>query len=406
MNKYEMRDGMDDELIAALELLEDIPERDEERVKEGRRLFLAEIQELQMKQVKGGRVARERKHISEWGTVFRHLWQPNFAISLILAVVMAVAFLFGGVVFTTSAAQNALPGDALYSLKTSMERTKVKLSSDPQVRTELYLSFAAKRLDEIQRLITEKRYADLSTAAQEYEYSLLQIIASLDTIRQKDPSAADALSLRVMQMLLEYAHILNAAINQIPAAERPTLERMLLLTNHPDSAGKEVILYTLEGVVESVESGVWVISGKVFAMTKFSKIDDGIVVGDTVRVVFIITSDGAQKIIELSRLTGTLEENPNPIHQNNQSPGSSTPNENQGDEFNQNTNGNSNENEDNKNSNNNHQENGNDNERGNQQNSDDDQSSNDGGGDNEGDNDHSDENSLVEPGVNLNEWKI
>lgn len=77
----------------------------------------------------------------------------NYALQPIMVVVLAFTLVTGGWVTSVSAASNSLPGDALYTVKLVSEKTQLKLaywSDDPLVVTGLQVSFAKRRIDEIQ----------------------------------------------------------------------------------------------------------------------------------------------------------------------------------------------------------------------------------------------------------------
>ncbi len=78
--------------------------------------------------------------------------KPSGYRSIIIIAVIAL-LLLGGIGITGAAAQSAIPGDALYSVKTSIEQTRLTLAKDAGDRAELKLSFAEQRLEEISVLI-------------------------------------------------------------------------------------------------------------------------------------------------------------------------------------------------------------------------------------------------------------
>ena len=77
-----------------------------------------------------------------------------FLISLILALTG------GGAVYLS---QDALPGDALYGLKTSVEAIEMVMAPD---KADKGLSKAQERLEEIQELAERGRYEDIPAAAE------------------------------------------------------------------------------------------------------------------------------------------------------------------------------------------------------------------------------------------------
>ena len=74
--------------------------------------------------------------------------KPSGLRNIIIIAVIAL-LLLGGIGITGVAAQSAIPGDALYSVKTSIEQTRLSLAKDAGDRAQMKLSFAEQRLEEI-----------------------------------------------------------------------------------------------------------------------------------------------------------------------------------------------------------------------------------------------------------------
>ena len=68
----------------------------------------------------------------------------------------------GGVVF---AAQDAIPGDTLYPIKTGVENVQVALAPDGAAKAEMYLGIAQRRLTEIHLAGERGQPAAAATAA-------------------------------------------------------------------------------------------------------------------------------------------------------------------------------------------------------------------------------------------------
>ena len=80
---------------------------------------------------------------------------PRLAASLAVAFVLMLSGT--GLV---RAADTALPGDKLYSVKRTWEDVRLVLSFDPEIRGELEDEFEDERLHEIDELLAEPGYAD------------------------------------------------------------------------------------------------------------------------------------------------------------------------------------------------------------------------------------------------------
>jgi hypothetical protein len=75
-------------------------------------------------------------------------------VSIILAIVLTLAAAGGG---TAYASQTSLPGDALYSMKLGTEQMRMTLQGDDVARAERALSFAERRVEEMEALAEKGR---------------------------------------------------------------------------------------------------------------------------------------------------------------------------------------------------------------------------------------------------------
>jgi len=132
------------------------------------------------------------------------LLRPAFSLAVIL--VLLVATLSAGTVY---AAGGALPGDALYPVKTATEEVRLTLSDD-QADAALYLQFADERLEEINRLAARGRYEDLAIAAQRLD-SQMESAASLLDLYEAEASDQYAQIDRLYEEL-EFTYVLLAAL--------------------------------------------------------------------------------------------------------------------------------------------------------------------------------------------------
>ena len=88
---------------------------------------------------------------------------------VILAIVLAVFGLGAG---TAYASQASLPGDTLYPIKLATEQAGMMLVGDDVARAERALSFANKRVREMEALAGKGRSQDLKLAVEEYGYAV------------------------------------------------------------------------------------------------------------------------------------------------------------------------------------------------------------------------------------------
>ncbi len=126
------------ELKKELESLQDVPERGLQASHAGREAYLAQV-----------RTFKPRQAVKSWArrgsTAGRRSWVTRFA--AIGAVILIALSSLGGTVYAAQAAQ---PDDLLYGVKTLTEDIQVALEKDPEDKLDLYVSFASRRLQEIQ----------------------------------------------------------------------------------------------------------------------------------------------------------------------------------------------------------------------------------------------------------------
>jgi hypothetical protein len=96
---------------------------------------------------------------------------------VILAIAVAVLGLGAG---TAYASQASLPGDTLYRIKLATEQAGMMLVGDDVARAERALSFANKRVREMEALVEEGRPQDLDLAVEEYGYALNMTLAEIE----------------------------------------------------------------------------------------------------------------------------------------------------------------------------------------------------------------------------------
>jgi hypothetical protein len=291
----EMRSGeqpLETQLKGKLELLRPTPERDPQSVSKGRERFLMELDA-----------------IPEFGSSSRLSWltglfksksnqskknkmrprNQKFALTTVMAVVIVVVMLFSGASATAYASQSALPGDALYPVKTTLEQTRIALARDAYFRAQLHLQFAQIRIDEIVELLQQDRFHDVELASSEFEYYIQNVMNALQIVLAGDPARGADLSNQVTQILLLYTEKLQGILANTPEPVRPAVERVILVSEH--GAGEEMEII---GIVVSISDASLELDSVETPITlnEFTEIKDMISQGDTVKVHVFVAADG------------------------------------------------------------------------------------------------------------------
>lgn len=136
-----------------LEPLRNMPPRDPGKAAAGRAEFLSRAEN----QFAGMPVSQtQNRRLNGWiaGIITPFKRKERFDMfSILTAVVLTLTVLFGGAGATVYAAQDSLPDDALYSVKTFSEDLRLNLAVDPEGQIDLLLKYADERVEEMAALV-------------------------------------------------------------------------------------------------------------------------------------------------------------------------------------------------------------------------------------------------------------
>jgi hypothetical protein len=208
---------IDPKMNKTLEELRIVPPRDPEAAARGKANFL--------KQAAGMRAAVSRKqeyrHNGWIHTLFpafpRKERTPVF--NTLMAVILAVAVFFGGAATTVYAAQDSLPNQSLYPVKTWSEDTLLSLTGSPLTRLNYELDFTDRRIAEMTSL------AAAGTPIPERVITRLQ--NELDQALELAAGLEDIQMLQQLEQILLRAETqlqtMNALMAGAPASDQPVL---------------------------------------------------------------------------------------------------------------------------------------------------------------------------------------
>lgn len=170
-------DKLDPELQNAIDQLKQILPRDERATARGRQRFLSEAESLQ-----SSKPAHASTRDNRWESIFRRRKHWRISTVQIALVVMVIAF--GSSAATVYAAQDALPNEPLYSLKTWTEDVRVNFVDGPEARADLLLDFSSRRAGEV--VAQSEKGVPISESAmvrQQQQLGIaLQLAARLDNV--------------------------------------------------------------------------------------------------------------------------------------------------------------------------------------------------------------------------------
>jgi hypothetical protein len=130
---------------------------------------------------------------------------------VIIAIVLALCAASGGTVY---AAQYSLPGDALYPVKLGTEQVMM-WPGDDIARAERALSYADKRVREMETLAEEGRSQDLELAVEKYGYAVSMTVATMERACTKGLAVGN-ITTRLAEAMVEHLSKLDALYDMLP----------------------------------------------------------------------------------------------------------------------------------------------------------------------------------------------
>ena len=204
MNKWE------EDVIKELENLDSVPERNPLKVQSHKQNFIKNAQ-----MIKTGLTVSSPKH--SW---VNQLFQKKEFINMKLITIFAILGLLLGGGVTAVAAQDSLPGDVLYPVKTLVEDIELGLATDPETQFEIGLKHANTRFGEIQRSIESGE-----TPPEPFFFDMYETIeATMNyALNTEDPTGN---LLKVQEILKQQSGIANQITHKGIPPEEPFMQML------------------------------------------------------------------------------------------------------------------------------------------------------------------------------------
>ena len=151
----------------------------------------------------------------------RAAWVPQRVRSVQVGLVLLMVVTLATSVVTASA--QALPIDALYPVKRTIEHIRLALAADSVRSGDLRLVFAAERLDEVERLINMGRGADAAVAIDDFATQMQSVVSITQTMT--DTTERAALAARVAESVKSSDAVLSAAQARLPESAQVAVTR-------------------------------------------------------------------------------------------------------------------------------------------------------------------------------------
>jgi len=139
--------------------------------------------------------------------------------SVILAIVLTLSALGGGTVY---AAQDSLPGDTLYPVKLGTEQVIMMLPGDDVVKAGRALSFAERRMGEMEALTEKGRPQDLGLAVGKYGYALNMTLARIEKAGDRGLATGNVTA-RVAEATAHHFLVLDRVYDMVPDEAKPAI---------------------------------------------------------------------------------------------------------------------------------------------------------------------------------------
>lgn len=197
-------------LVLKLEALRSVPPMRPEAAERCRSAFLQQVDALSIDESAGQAVSGEafQRQIGwkKYFTILFDLKERSPMFTSLALILVAVSLLFGGAGATVYAAQDSIPGEALYPLKSLSEQARLGLAADAAHRFTWQMRYIERRVSEASRLA---EMGEIPPASLQNQLALqleqaLQLAAGME-----DPQAVQALS-RLREMLMNQERIVAA----------------------------------------------------------------------------------------------------------------------------------------------------------------------------------------------------
>jgi hypothetical protein len=163
--------SIDPKMSAELHLLDSMPERDPQAIAQGRAQFLAQAQSL----TAAVSDQPNRRHNTWIQSIFTKK-ESKSMFTAIASFIVALTLAFGGAGATVYAAQDSLPNDFLYPVKTFSEDFQLALLRDEHDQLTMLQSFTQRRWGEINALMNAGEVVPPETITR-LEYQIASMLA-------------------------------------------------------------------------------------------------------------------------------------------------------------------------------------------------------------------------------------
>ena len=158
-----------------------------------------------------------------------------------VSILLLAAILLTGT-SVTRAAEAAIPGDASYQLKVTLEQVRLSASLSEHTAARLQIAYTQRRLGEVESVILQGRYAHIPAASVDLERQINAALKLLEKVKQEDAQQSKSYALALKQTLSSQADALAGMAQIVPQGDRHGVEQSLRITQKGIQALQERFL--------------------------------------------------------------------------------------------------------------------------------------------------------------------
>jgi len=140
-------------------------------------------------------------------------------VGIILAIVLTLSALGGG---TAYAAQDSLPGDALYPVKLGTEQLRMMLPGNDVAKAQRALSFAERRMGEIEALAEKGRPQYIGLAVEGYDNAVNMTLARIERAGDRGLATGN-ITARVAEATTRHLSALDTVYDMVPPGAKEAI---------------------------------------------------------------------------------------------------------------------------------------------------------------------------------------
>jgi hypothetical protein len=166
-------------------------------------------------------ISQEEKQKEPGPVTGYHNYRLSPLLRSLVAVLIALIFLVASSL-TVYAAQDSLPGEALYPFKEISEDIRLSLTHSPQARLDLTLEYTYRRMDEIKKLMETGKTLP-SQASERFQGELE---SALQLVTQLEDSQMQKALWEIKKHAENQGMTIEELINQLPKQAEPAIIRL------------------------------------------------------------------------------------------------------------------------------------------------------------------------------------